>query len=104
MSQRGGKASGVSVCVSCLDEGVVFNCKGEGGMCLYKLCASCIRLSFDDTSGASSSFCPMCRTPSALEMIGAVCGKGAIIAIEEKLREKVEFQCQAENKRKEASR
>jgi len=46
----------------------------------------------------------MCKTPSALDMIAAVCGKGAIIAAEEKLRGKIEFQCKAEMLRMEASR
>jgi hypothetical protein len=37
-------------------------------------------------------------------MIDAVLGKGAIIAVEEKLRGKVEFQCQEQILRKKASR
>jgi hypothetical protein len=104
----GGKttSTAMSICVSCLDddEDVVFACKGEGGTCSNKLCAKCIRLAFYDKSGASSSFCAMCKTPSALDMIDAVLGKGAIIAVEEKLRGKVEFQCQEQILRKKASR
>jgi hypothetical protein len=76
------------------DEDVVYTCKGEGGACLYMLCTGCIRIAFDNKSGASSLFCPMCKTPSALDMIDAVLGKGAIIAVEEKLRSQVRFQCE----------
>ena len=57
----------------------------------------CVRIAFDDRSGANSSFCPMCKTPTALDMIAAVCGKGAIAAVEEKLRSKVEFQCREQS-------
>jgi hypothetical protein len=46
----------------------------------------------------------MCKTPSALDMIAAVCGKGAIIAVKEKIRGEVEFQCEAKMLRREASR
>jgi hypothetical protein len=89
-------ATKMSLCVACMDEDeeVVYTCKGEGGACSYTLCAGCIRIAFDDKSGANSSFCAMCKTPSALDMIDAVLGKGAIIAVEEQLRKKVEFQCQ----------
>ena len=84
----------MSLCAVCLDEDetVVFTCKGDGGSCSYMLC-----IAFDDRSGANSSFCPMCKTPTALDMIAAVCGKGAIAAVEEKLRSKVEFQCREQS-------
>jgi len=89
----------MSLCAVCLDEDetVVFTCKGDGGSCSYMLCAGCVRFAFDDRSGASSSFCPTCKTPTALDMIAAVCGKGAIVAVEEKLRSKVEFQCREQS-------
>jgi phage/plasmid primase-like uncharacterized protein len=86
------------------DEHVVYTCKGKGGACSYMLCAGCIRIAFEDKSGASSSFCAMCKTPSAIEMIDAVLGKGAISAVEEKLRSKVEFQYQEQILRSKASR
>ncbi|KAL7518609.1 hypothetical protein ACHAWX_003421, partial [Stephanocyclus meneghinianus] len=96
----------MKVCLSCMDdeEEVVFRCKGDGGICSYQLCGSCVRLAFYDSSGANSSFCPQCKTPSALDMIAAVCGKGAIMAIEQKLRRTVEFKLKEENMSKEASR
>jgi hypothetical protein len=96
----------MSSCVSCMDEDedVVYTCKGKGGACSYALCARCIRIAFDDKSGANSSFCAMCKTPSALDMIDAVLGKGAIIAVEEKLRRKVEFQCEERILRTNASK
>ena len=86
------------------EEEVVFKCKGEGGTCLYQLCTSCVRLAFDDSSGGSSSFCAMCKTPSALDMISSVCGKGAVLAIEKRLQGKLEFKLEEENIKKEASR
>ena len=96
----------ISLCVSCMDEDVdvVYICKGEGGACSFMLCAGCIKIAFDDKSGASSSLCAICKNPSALDMIDAVLGKGAIIAVEEKLRGKVEFQCQEQILRSKASR
>lgn len=99
-------APAMPVCVACMDddEEVVFRCKGEGGICLYQLCAGCVRLAFDDKSGASSSFCAMCKSPTAIDMVASVCGRGAIIAVEQKLRGKVEFQLQEESIKKEASR
>eukprot|EP00804_Cyclotella_cryptica_P025558 CCRYP_002821-RD/>CCRYP_002821-RD protein AED:0.06 eAED:0.06 QI:49/1/1/1/1/1/7/146/1058 len=96
----------MKVCISCMDddEEVVFRCKGDGGICSYQLCARCIRLAFCDSSGANSSFCALCKTPSAIDMIAAVCGKGAVMAVEQKLRGKVEFKLKEENLKKEASR
>jgi hypothetical protein len=96
----------MSLCVACMDEDedLVYTCKGEGVACSYMLCLGCIQIVFDNKSGASSSVCNMCKTPSALDMIDAVLGKGAIIAVEEKLRGKVEFQCQEQLLREKASR
>jgi len=96
----------MSRCVSCMDEDedVVYICKGGGGACSYMLCAGCIRIAFDDKSGASSSLCAICKSPSALDMINAVLRKGAIIAVEEKLRGKAECQCQEQILRSKASR
>ena len=86
------------------DEEVVFHCKGEGGACRYQLCAGCVRLAFDDASGASSSFCAMCKSPTAIDMVASVCGRAAITAVEQKLRGKVEFKLKEENLRKDFSR
>ena len=96
----------MSTCVSCLDEDecVVFKCKGSGGSCSYQLCRSCVKMAFSDSSGANSSFCAICKTPSALEMISAVCGKGAIMAVEQKLRGKLEFKLKDEQLKREQSR
>ena len=96
----------MSCCVACMDddEDVVFRCKGDGGVCSYQLCAICVKMAFDDNSGASSSFCAMCKAPSALDMIASVCGQGAIIAVEQKLRGKIEFKLREENIKKGASR
>ena len=99
-------APSVSYCIACNDdeEDVVFKCKRKGGACSYQLCAGCVKLSFDDMSGANSSFCALCKHPSALDMISAVCGKGAIHAVEQKFRNKVEFQVKEQLMKREASR
>jgi len=99
-------APSVSYCIVCNDDDkdVVYKCKGKGGACSYRLCAGCVRFAFDDMSGANSSFCALCQHPCALDMISAVCGKGAILAVEQNVRGRVEFQVQEEFLRKEASR
>jgi hypothetical protein len=96
----------MKVCIICMDEEeeVVFKCRGGGGTCTYQLCGSCVKTAFDDRSGANSSFCAMCKTPSALDMIAAVCGNGAIMAVEQTLRSKVEFKVREENIRRGVSR
>ena len=95
-----------STCLSCMDEDevVVFKCKGEGGTCSFQLCGACVKIAFDDSSGANSSFCSICKTPSALDMIASVVGQGAIAAVENKLRSKVEFQLKEQNLKMDLSR
>ena len=95
-----------STCLSCMDEDevVVFKCKGEGGTCSFQLCWACVKIAFDDSSGANSSFCPMCKAPSAIDMIASVVGQGAIAAVENKLRSKVEFQLKEQNLKMDLSR
>lgn len=95
-----------SCCVACLDDGeeIVFRCKGNGGSCTYRLCVACIKLAFDDKSGSSSSFCALCKSPTAIDMIASVCGQGALIAVEKRITGRVEFQLREENIKKEASR
>lgn len=92
------------VCISCLDDGevVVFRCKGYS--CKYQLCSPCIKIAFEDVSGAASTFCAMCKTPSALDMIASVCGPAAIKVVEEKLRGPMEFKLREENLKRDASR
>lgn len=62
------------------------------------------RLAFEDGSGANSAFCSMCKAPTAIDMIASVCGRGAIMAVEQKLRGKVEFKLKEETMKREASR
>ena len=95
-----------TICVSCLDGDVevVFRCKGGGGVCAYQLCATCVKIAFDDKSGSSSTFCAMCKSPTAIDMIASVCGQGALLAVEKKIRGEVEFKLKEENIRKDASR
>lgn len=97
-------ATTMDVCMSCLDEDeiVVFRCKGH--TCTFQLCAGCVRIAFEDVSGASSTFCAMCQNPSALDMIASVCGPGAIKAVEKKLRDPLEFKLREENLKRNASK
>jgi len=39
-------------------------------------------VSYDDYSGTNSSNCQLCGIPSAMDMITAICGAGAISAVE----------------------
>jgi hypothetical protein len=96
----------ISCCVACLDddEEVVFRCKGYGGSCTYQLCVTCIKLAFDDRTGSSSSFCALCKSPTAIDMIASVCGQGAVIAVEKRITGRVEFKLREDNIKKEASR
>ena len=91
-------------CSICLDEEelVVFNCSNY--TCSYQLCGSCVRDAFKDGSGNNSSVCQQCRTPSDMDMISALCGPGAIKAVERKIRSAIEFELQAETIKKDAAK
>ncbi len=84
------------------DEGVVFNCSNYS--CDYQLCGSCVRDAFKDSSGSNSSYCQFCQTPSAMDMIAAVCGPHAIKAIEQKMRSSIEFELRTEMLKKEKAK
>ena len=64
------------------------------------LCTPCIKRSFDDQSGQSYKECPLCHQSIARGMIKDVLGRGAINAIEEELRAKVELEVQGELERR----
>ena len=91
-------------CSICLDddEVVVFSCSKRD--CEYELCATCVREAFKDFSGGNSTFCQFCRTPSAMDMISAVCGPGAIKAVKEKVRSSIEFEIKAEMVKRDAAK
>ena len=83
----------------CEDEkSELINCPTNG--CDYCICSVCIKLAFKDSSGTSSESCPMCKAPIDLHMIEAVCGKGAIRAVEKHLRSNIEFKVQEDLIRK----
>jgi len=83
-------------CSICLqdDEAVVFSCSKRA--CEYHLCTPCVREAFKDGSGANSAVCQFCRSPSAMDMISAVCGPGAIEAVKDKVRSSIEFELKVE--------
>ncbi len=69
-------------CSICLDESeeIAFHCSNRA--CAYCLRSPCFRSAFDDYSGTNSSNCQLCGIPSAMDMITAICGAGAISAVE----------------------
>lgn len=91
-------------CSICQDdeELVVFSCSKVG--CDYNLCASCIRDAFKDESGSNSAVCMFCNNPSAMDMVSAVCGPGAVNAVKEKVRSKIEFELSSEMLKRETNR
>jgi len=91
-----------SHCSICYDEKeVIFKCSNYS--CDYQLCNSCVREAFKDSSGSNGSCCQFCQTPSAMDMISAVCGPHAIKAIEQKMRS-IEFERRAEILKKEQAK
>ena len=94
----------VLCCSICLDEGetIIFQCSNRA--CSYKLCSPCVREAFDDCSGSNSSFCQFCKTPSAMDMISAVCGPGAISAVERKIKAGLEFELKVDMVKKERAK
>ena len=89
-----------SCCSICFDEEeeVLFECSNL--TCSYKLCGPCVREAFRDSSGCNSSVCQFCQTPSAIDMITAVCGTGAIKAVQRDVRSSIEFELKTEMAKK----
>lgn len=88
--------SSIACCSVCLDddEPVIFKCSKLS--CSYQLCASCIREAFKDSSGSNSSVCQLCQTPSDMDMITALCGIGAVKAVEQKVTSSIKFELREE--------
>lgn len=97
-------AAAAVVCSVCFDEDetIVFNCSNRE--CTYQLCTQCIKEAFKDSSGAHSSNCQMCHAPSAMGMISAVLGRGAIRAVEQDVRSSIEFELKVEMDKKERAK
>mmetsp|Transcript_3537 Transcript_3537/g.4813 ORF Transcript_3537/g.4813 Transcript_3537/m.4813 type:complete len:625 (+) Transcript_3537:693-2567(+) len=92
-----------SCCSICYEEEeVIFKCSNYS--CDYQLCALCVREAFKDSSGSNSSYCQFCQTPSAMDMISAVCGPHAIKTIEQKMRSSIEFELRIEISKKERAK
>lgn len=87
------------VCISCFEENVelVFSCRTR--KCQYVLCGPCVQLALKDESGANCRDCPMCKTPSAMDMVKSMCGAGAVREVERDLRVRVENEVRKENER-----
>ncbi len=93
-----------TTCSICFDEeeDVLYKCSKL--TCSYQLCGPCIREAFKDSSGSNSSHCQFCKTPSAMDMILAVCGTGAIKAVENDVRSSIEFELKAAMVKKSAAK
>lgn len=91
-------------CVVCLDEEeqVVFNCPGS--KCTYEMCASCIKIAFQDAAGSNARNCPSCKTPTASRMIESICGPGAVREVEREVRNNVEFEVKKQHMKREKGR
>eukprot|EP00978_Attheya_sp_CCMP212_P016587 scaffold43631_cov45-Attheya_sp.AAC.2 len=88
-------------CTICQDEEIRVDFSCMNFSCAYKLCAPCIREAFLDSSGVNSAKCPMCQTPTAIEMIESLLGKGAVKAVENKVRSTIEFDLKRQQMKKE---
>jgi len=83
------------ICTICQDElsDVAFSCKKA--TCDYKMCISCVKDAFEDSSGVNSDKCPLCKSPAAMSMIESILGNGAIKAVERDMRTSLEFEYNA---------
>ena len=79
-------------CLICMDESktVVFSCATK--KCPYEMCADCVKLAFQDSSGSNARECPSCKTPIARRLVESVCGLGAVKEVERELHARVEFE------------
>jgi hypothetical protein len=87
-------------CTVCFDEqaGEGFACPQKA--CKYELCPPCMKLAFEDSTGDNYGKCPLCKTPTARDMMESLCGAGSVRAVERELRPKVEFEVKMENLKK----
>lgn len=88
-----------TVCMDNLETDRSFQCWSEA--CEYKLCQPCVRRAFEDLSGSDSKHCPLCKSPMARAVLETIVGRGAVQAVEDQLRPKLEFDMQAELERRE---
>ncbi|KAG7363889.1 AAA domain containing protein [Nitzschia inconspicua] len=70
----------------------------------FKLCTSCVRLAFQDASGESYRRCQLCKTAMARDILESVVGKGAVNAVEDELRRKVEFVVETKAQERESNK
>jgi AAA domain len=91
-------------CIICFDDDVEIAFRCLKRRCAYEMCRDCLQDAFKDASGAAVRECPSCKTPSARNMLEALCGPGAIRHIEDELRSKVEHDVELEKQRKEKSK
>jgi hypothetical protein len=72
-----------------LERDLLYCCTTE--KCDYHLCLPCVRRAFQDATGESYRRCPMCKTPMARDILHSIVGRGGVKAVEDDLRQKVEF-------------
>jgi phage FluMu protein Com len=88
-----------TVCYDDLEADLVYRCQTNG--CEYQMCTPCIKRAFEDSSGQSTKKCPMCESAMARDILQNILGKGAIKAVENELRTKVEFDLKGEAEQRE---
>ncbi|KAG7340019.1 AAA domain containing protein [Nitzschia inconspicua] len=98
--------SGITMaCTICLEELELqfLHCCPQSS-CEFKLCTSCVRLAFQDASGESYRRCQLCKTAMARDILESVVGKGAVNAVEDELRRKVEFVVETKAQERESNK
>jgi hypothetical protein len=87
-------------CTICMEEQAEdgFTCSTKA--CKYEMCSPCMILAFEDSSGENSVKCPLCKTPTARQMMESLCGQRSVRAVERELRPRVEFEVKMENLKK----
>jgi phage FluMu protein Com len=79
-----------TICCDDLEPESLYCCKTTD--CKYKRCTPCIKLAFEDASGDSYKRCPMCNSQmGARDLLDGVLGKGAVVAVENEVRPRIEY-------------
>ena len=91
-----------TVCYDGLEKDQIYHCPTHD--CEYQLCIPCIKRSFEDSSGQSSKFCPICKSAWARGILQNILGKGAVKAVEDELRNKVEVEVKSQAEQRESAK
>lgn len=91
-----------TVCYDELEVDLVYRCQTND--CEYQMCTPCIKRAFEDSSGQSTKKCPVCNIAMARDILQNILGKGAVKAVENELRTKVEFDLKGEAEQREGAK